>query len=230
MSLILKSSSESSRRGRTRRRRHLQLMPRALGVILLASVGARSASSFVVANRPSLLRTRSFVGRLAFGEERSARPIERGLHRSTVVARGGRNKGNMPRGVKKENLPEKICVTCNRPFTWRKKYGNSQRFPTAGPPDRPTARPLERPKVRPLEPPSNLPARPPTHPQSRLAIRQVGALLGRGHDVQRQVQQRAEEAGEAGAAGHRERRGRSGRGGRGRHGRRCGKSQTERQT
>ncbi|MEO5571889.1 MAG: DUF2256 domain-containing protein [Bacteroidia bacterium] len=24
--------------------------------------------------------------------------------------------------VKKVNLPEKICVVCNRPFTWRKKW------------------------------------------------------------------------------------------------------------
>lgn len=28
----------------------------------------------------------------------------------------------MPRGIKKENLPQKICVTCERPFTWRKKW------------------------------------------------------------------------------------------------------------
>lgn len=28
----------------------------------------------------------------------------------------------MPRGVKKENLPFKTCVTCGRPFTWRKKW------------------------------------------------------------------------------------------------------------
>jgi hypothetical protein len=28
----------------------------------------------------------------------------------------------MPRGVKKENLPEKVCTVCNRPFTWRKKW------------------------------------------------------------------------------------------------------------
>lgn len=28
----------------------------------------------------------------------------------------------MPRGVKKENLPSKICVSCQRPFTWRKKW------------------------------------------------------------------------------------------------------------
>eukprot|EP00978_Attheya_sp_CCMP212_P016959 scaffold44868_cov59-Attheya_sp.AAC.2 len=28
----------------------------------------------------------------------------------------------MPRGVKKEHLPTKICVTCERPFTWRKKW------------------------------------------------------------------------------------------------------------
>lgn len=28
----------------------------------------------------------------------------------------------MPRGVKKEHLPFKTCVTCGRPFTWRKKW------------------------------------------------------------------------------------------------------------
>mmetsp|Transcript_63658 Transcript_63658/g.75328 ORF Transcript_63658/g.75328 Transcript_63658/m.75328 type:complete len:284 (-) Transcript_63658:67-918(-) len=28
----------------------------------------------------------------------------------------------MPRGVKKENLPTKICVTCGRSFNWRKKW------------------------------------------------------------------------------------------------------------
>ena len=30
--------------------------------------------------------------------------------------------GPMTHGVKKENLPSKMCVTCNRPFTWRKKW------------------------------------------------------------------------------------------------------------
>ncbi len=34
----------------------------------------------------------------------------------------GINTVVMPRGVKKENLPTKICVVCNRPFTWRKKW------------------------------------------------------------------------------------------------------------
>mmetsp|Transcript_44008 Transcript_44008/g.131920 ORF Transcript_44008/g.131920 Transcript_44008/m.131920 type:complete len:151 (-) Transcript_44008:10-462(-) len=28
----------------------------------------------------------------------------------------------MPRGVKKENLPSKVCPVCNRPFTWRKVW------------------------------------------------------------------------------------------------------------
>jgi hypothetical protein len=28
----------------------------------------------------------------------------------------------MPRGVKKENLPQKICIVCKRPFSWRKKW------------------------------------------------------------------------------------------------------------
>jgi len=28
----------------------------------------------------------------------------------------------MPRGVKKSDLPTKVCATCGRPFTWRKKW------------------------------------------------------------------------------------------------------------
>ena len=28
----------------------------------------------------------------------------------------------MPKGIKKQNLPTKMCPTCDRPFTWRKKW------------------------------------------------------------------------------------------------------------
>ena len=28
----------------------------------------------------------------------------------------------MPKGIKKQNLPTKMCPTCNRTFTWRKKW------------------------------------------------------------------------------------------------------------
>lgn len=28
----------------------------------------------------------------------------------------------MPKGVDKNHLPEKICIVCNRPFKWRKKW------------------------------------------------------------------------------------------------------------
>jgi hypothetical protein len=35
------------------------------------------------------------------------------------LARGG---GRMPEKVSKANLPSKICVVCDRPFTWRKKW------------------------------------------------------------------------------------------------------------
>jgi len=41
---------------------------------------------------------------------------------STLNARGKGKVRSMSRGVKKENLPEKVCVTCGRPFTWRKKW------------------------------------------------------------------------------------------------------------
>jgi len=27
--------------------------------------------------------------------------------------------------LKKQHLPEKICVTCDKPFTWRKKWKKS---------------------------------------------------------------------------------------------------------
>ena len=32
------------------------------------------------------------------------------------------SQSKVMRGVKKENLPSKVCVVCNRPFTWRKKW------------------------------------------------------------------------------------------------------------
>jgi hypothetical protein len=28
----------------------------------------------------------------------------------------------MKKQIKKENLPQKICVVCGRPFSWRKKW------------------------------------------------------------------------------------------------------------
>jgi hypothetical protein len=36
-----------------------------------------------------------------------------------VLAKKG-SKAAMPKGIKKENLPSKVCVVCDRPFTWRK--------------------------------------------------------------------------------------------------------------
>ena len=45
----------------------------------------------------------------------------RGKSQKSSSSRGDK-VGSMPRGVKKENLPSKVCVTCGRPFTWRKKW------------------------------------------------------------------------------------------------------------
>ena len=28
----------------------------------------------------------------------------------------------MPKNIKKENLPQKVCIVCERLFTWRKKW------------------------------------------------------------------------------------------------------------
>ncbi|KAL7551404.1 hypothetical protein ACHAWF_014592 [Thalassiosira exigua] len=40
----------------------------------------------------------------------------------SAIRDAGGESSNMPRGVKKENLPSKVCVVCGRPFTWRKKW------------------------------------------------------------------------------------------------------------
>ena len=40
----------------------------------------------------------------------------------SAFSRSALHFGTMPNGIKKENLPSKMCVTCNRPFTWRKKW------------------------------------------------------------------------------------------------------------
>jgi hypothetical protein len=48
------------------------------------------------------------------------------FHSSTSLqGRGGKNDKGPEKKVKKENLPEKICVVCKRPFTWRKKWERS---------------------------------------------------------------------------------------------------------
>ncbi len=33
-----------------------------------------------------------------------------------------KHKSKMPKQIKKSNLPTKICLTCQKSFTWRKKW------------------------------------------------------------------------------------------------------------
>jgi hypothetical protein len=50
---------------------------------------------------------------------------KRGTFKGLLLhARRGKvdSSSKMPRGVKKENLPSKVCVVCGRPFKWRKKW------------------------------------------------------------------------------------------------------------
>merc|ERR1712194_811162 len=44
------------------------------------------------------------------------------LHRSYSSSSCLAMKNKKGKTVAKENLPSKICVVCNRPFTWRKKW------------------------------------------------------------------------------------------------------------
>jgi hypothetical protein len=51
----------------------------------------------------------------AHGRQQASRSL---FASGALLARAKRSEGKMPNGVKKENLPTKVCVTCNRPFTW----------------------------------------------------------------------------------------------------------------
>jgi hypothetical protein len=64
-------------------------------VVALVALSVSSTSAFVI---PS--RVRSFSSQLF----------------------GRRAKGKVDKRPSKSNLPEKICVVCGRPFTWRKKW------------------------------------------------------------------------------------------------------------
>ena len=50
-------------------------------------------------------------------------PVARLVARRPVKPNGMPERlTNQTRGVNKADLPEKICATCGRPFTWRKKW------------------------------------------------------------------------------------------------------------
>mmetsp|Transcript_1358 Transcript_1358/g.3425 ORF Transcript_1358/g.3425 Transcript_1358/m.3425 type:complete len:266 (-) Transcript_1358:64-861(-) len=49
-------------------------------------------------------------------------PVARSSALVAARSKGGGSSGAAMRGVKKENLPSKVCIVCERPFTWRKKW------------------------------------------------------------------------------------------------------------
>ena len=75
---------------------------------LLEFIVVTQFQRFAIAFRPIIYNTQPL------------RKIQRtSFQRSTFLSS---SRVEMPRGIKKENLPTKVCVVCNRPFTWRKKW------------------------------------------------------------------------------------------------------------
>mmetsp|Transcript_21574 Transcript_21574/g.35587 ORF Transcript_21574/g.35587 Transcript_21574/m.35587 type:complete len:116 (+) Transcript_21574:114-461(+) len=85
----------------------LQLIAAAWILASSSSLIGRSCSSFILPSAPVVIAPPNRITTRLFG-------------------RGGRG-GNDKKEKKpsKSNLPEKICVVCNRPFTWRKKWERS---------------------------------------------------------------------------------------------------------
>jgi hypothetical protein len=44
------------------------------------------------------------------------------IHHHLYLSSQNEQQADMPNGIKKENLPTKVCVVCGRPFNWRKKW------------------------------------------------------------------------------------------------------------
>ncbi len=89
----------------------LQLVAAAWLLASSTSLIGRSCSSFLL---PSATVTHSTI-------TSSPSRIQ-----TRVFGRGrGGNSGKKEKKPSKSNLPEKICVVCNRPFTWRKKWERS---------------------------------------------------------------------------------------------------------
>mmetsp|Transcript_18005 Transcript_18005/g.26784 ORF Transcript_18005/g.26784 Transcript_18005/m.26784 type:complete len:123 (-) Transcript_18005:336-704(-) len=91
---------------------------------LLASLIISSARGFTSC---MLSQSNQAIGRMPFVVTSNSRCYSRSRSVMFGRGRGGSKGGDKDSGakkkrVKKENLPEKICVVCERPFTWRKKW------------------------------------------------------------------------------------------------------------
>ena len=90
-------------------------------MLFASALASRLASSALLSRVAVASSPRSTLARFGFP---AGRVSDRGAGLWVSAARGKRSKtdsGGM-RGVKKENLPTKTCVVCDRPFTWRKKW------------------------------------------------------------------------------------------------------------
>jgi hypothetical protein len=90
---------------------------------LLFSHSLLLSKSFQPNSFGSLNRSLSLFQRNSYSQATSSRDNIVSCTSSNIISsESSEFFSTMPRGVKKENLPTKICVTCNRPFTWRKKW------------------------------------------------------------------------------------------------------------
>ena len=92
-----------------------------------SSTGTRCCASFLTSTNPQRFcrsSSRSSSARAARSGLTVAphHRVSCGGLRGAGAARSVTSAAAMPRGVKKEHLPTKVCVVCNRPFTWRKKW------------------------------------------------------------------------------------------------------------
>ena len=131
--------------------RHRHRSVRLAAVVVSCAAFQRAADAFAIGvpNHPALVakhpRSQQYHPSLAFdppllagvGFSQHRQSIHstslaaRGRSKSSAKSKSSKSKssssssgggGSTMRGVKKENLPQKVCVVCHRPFTWRKKW------------------------------------------------------------------------------------------------------------
>mmetsp|Transcript_12669 Transcript_12669/g.30926 ORF Transcript_12669/g.30926 Transcript_12669/m.30926 type:complete len:119 (-) Transcript_12669:228-584(-) len=89
-----------------------------LSLYLASGVAVGWTSSFVAPPRTTLLLNRLRSNSLLESDVQSLSQRVAGR----LFGRRGGGGGKKEKKSSKANLPEKICVVCGRPFTWRKKW------------------------------------------------------------------------------------------------------------
>ena len=118
----MRSTSADSTRGPSRGNKKTREKIPSTSRVTSTDATVETASTRSVETASVVASRRGMLARAVIGTIIARAPWSSSSHRRRASTRAVRAVAM--RGVKKENLPEKTCVVCERAFTWRKKWEN----------------------------------------------------------------------------------------------------------